>query len=288
MKKKSRRKRLHQALTGHYYDLLSTYYSSAAHKLPSGKGILREDAVARFVSTWVSKRFNVLTNVFAVAADGEEAPSEIDLVVHDAERGSSWPLDAHHTNSIVTCEHISMTVEVKSHLTEKDLNDACASMNSFLEFLGCHHIDRPLRVLFAYEVAPDLLMAMQEKFAEQSSSFYPFDAFVFLKEGAYFADSQDMRALRLGIPKGLGPDEVENDGPSVDRMTMEDCVQSKYLNGFRWVPDGTPENNLLCLAALATFATAGASSTSALLAAVIQREMTSIIPQNAGDSDTGV
>jgi hypothetical protein len=75
----TRRTRLHRTLTGHYYELLAVFARTVAHKLPGEKGKLREDAVARFIATWVPKRFDVLTNVFAVTRTGVEAPAELDL-----------------------------------------------------------------------------------------------------------------------------------------------------------------------------------------------------------------
>jgi hypothetical protein len=190
--------------------------------------------------------------------------------VHDAGSGSAWSLDADHGNSIVTWQDVRLIVEVKSLLGVQELESARRTMERLEDFAKANSQEIPLRILFAYKVDPDVLEDLMEKFASYSSSIYPFDAFILLEEGAYFTD--ELRSLRLGIPKGLGPAEVENDGPSVDRMIMEDCVPSKYPHGFRWVPDGTPENNLLSLAALASYATVGNETTGEFLAAIVPRD----------------
>lgn len=277
MGKKPSRKRLHVALTGHYHALMAQFEASAAHKLPSAKGAIREDAVGTFLKTWVSSRFSVLTNVLAVAPDGTEAPSELDLVLHDSSEGSVWKLDAQGLNSVATYPHIKLAVEIKSLLTKAQLRKACVSMDKFTEFENSHGFS-PLRVLFAYRVDDDLLEDMRDQFCAHESTCYPFDAFIFLHDGAYFADRPDLQALRLGIPKGLGPEEAANDGPSADRMILEYCMDSKFPNGFRQVHDGTVETNLLSFATLATFATAGAEATSTLLSAAVHREFSPIFP----------
>lgn len=284
MVRKPSRKRLHVALTGHYHALMAQFESSAAHKLPGAKGAIREDAVGTFLKAWVSNRFSVLTNVLAVAPDGTEAPSELDLVLHDSSEGSFWKLDAQGSNCVATYPHIKLVVEIKSLLTEAQLRKACTSMDKLTEFENSHGLS-PLRVLFAYRVDANLLEDMREQFCTYGSTYYPFDAFIFLHDGAYLADRQDLQALRTGIPKGLGPEEVANDGPSADRMTLEYCMESKYANGFRLVHDGKVETNLLSFATLATFATAGAEATSALLSAAVHREFSPIFSEEEDEDE---
>lgn len=283
MTKKKSRKRLHVALTGHYHALMAQFSSSAAHKLPGAKGAIREDALATFLEAWVSRRYAVLTKVLAVAREGEEAPCELDLVLHDSSEGTAWKLDPQGLNSVVTFADIRLVAEVKSRLTQKELDKACASMRKLSAFQQAHQLEMPLRVLFAYYVAPRVLDSMLEAFCSNGRSHYPFDAFVFLHEGAYFADTRDLQALRIGIPRGLGPDEVANDGPSNDKIILEECIESKYPYGFRVVHDGSVETNLLSLATLATYATAGADATSALLSATIHREMVPIFADEEED-----
>jgi hypothetical protein len=260
-------KRLIKTLTGHYYDLLGTYERTSAHKLPSAKGALRESAVADFIRTWVQKRFSVQTNVFATTRLGKEHPRELDLVIHDSDSGAIWPLDSQGSNSVATWEEVKLIAEIKSTLDQKEFEKACDNMahvGSSSETLG---IERPIRILFSYRVDDNFLPFLLEKFTYSHASSLPFDAFILLQEGAYFSDS--LRELRVGIKHGLSPNQVKNDGPSQDRLTQEDCIESRIPNGFRLVADGSPESTLLSLAALATLATSGDEVTRSLLAACI-------------------
>lgn len=260
-------KRLSKTLTGHYHELCAVLARTSAHKLPSAMGAIREKAVATFISSWLQKRYSVPTNVFATDRSGREFPSELDLVIHDGDSGAIWQLDAQGGNSVATWEEIRLVAQIKSTLTEKEFVKSCETISSLADFSKEAGTERPFTVLFSYKVDDDFSPLLLEKFTYSGRNDFPFDAFVLLDHGAYFSDS--LRELRVGIEKGLSPSQVRNDGPSQDRLILEDCIESRITNGYRLVSDGSPENTLLALAALATLATSGDDVTQALLAACI-------------------
>lgn len=225
------------------------------------------DAVADFIRTWVQKRFSVPTNVFATTRLGNEYPSELDLVIHNGDSGALWELDALGGNCVATWEEVRLIAQIKSTLDEAEFDKACKAMSHVDEFTKTVQTRRPFTILFAYKVDDSFLDDLMEKFTYSTSGAFPFDAFILLDQGAYFSDS--LRELRVGIEKGLSPSQVKNDGPSQDRLILEDCVESRIPNGFRGVSDRSPESALLSLAALATLATSGDDVTRALLAACI-------------------
>lgn len=261
------KKRLFQSLSGHYYQLKSVFEKTKAHKLPGSKGKLREDAVARFISLWHSSRFKSITNVFATTNMGKEFPLELDIVTHDGNSGAVWPLDSDSENSVATWEEIKMIVEVKSTLDENSFEKACTSMDKLTQFSKEESTVVPLRVLFAYKVDDDFYPFLMEKFTYSYSESLSYDAFIILDCGAFFSDG--IRELRAGIGKGLSPELVKNDGPSQDRFTMEDCIESRIPEGYKSVADSSNEIILLSLAVLATYATSGNDTVQSLLAACI-------------------
>src|ERR1700761_682826 len=216
------RKRLLKSMTGHYQQLLSVYSMTSSHKLPGAKGMLREQAVANFIKIWIPRRFTVPNNVFAITRSGDEFPSELDLVIHDGDSGSVWPLDLQGSNSVATWEETRLIVQVKSTLGEKQFQEACKSMKGIEAFATKSGTQTPLRVLFAYRVSEDFQDLLLEKFVYSSHDAFPFDAFILLDQGAYLSDS--LRELRIGIRKGLSERQVMNDGPSQDTMIMEDVI----------------------------------------------------------------
>lgn len=262
-------KRLLKTMTGHYHELMAVFSRTSAHKLPSAMGALREDAVAKFVKTWLSNRYTVPTNVFATTRAGNEYPSELDLVIHDGNEGGVWPLDADHGNSIASWEEINLVVQVKSTLDEGTFESACKSMRDIGTFAETSGTERPFTALFAFRVAEDFHADLLEKFVYSSSGTFPFDAFFLLNEGAYFSDA--LRELRVGLQNGLGPTLVRNDGRSQDTFILEDCIETRIPNGYRCV-GSSPEEILLSLAALATLATGGEETTQALIAACMHSE----------------
>jgi hypothetical protein len=263
-------KRLQKSLTGHYHELKAVFHRTAAHKLPSAMGALREHAVSRFVSTWIPKLYSVPTNVFATNRNGVEFAQELDLVIHDGSTGSLWPLDADGRNSIATWEEIRLVMQIKSTLAEKNFKEACETMAAIPEFANASDTPCPIKVLFAYSVQEEFLPFLLEKFTYSSSGTFPFDAFILLDHGAYFADP--LRNLRIGIERGLSPKMVENDGPSQDRLIWEFVEDTRIPKGYQGVGDCSPESALLSLAALSTYATAGDAATRALLAASTHSE----------------
>ena len=266
----SKQKRLLKTLTGHYHELCSVFARTAAHKLPSAKGMLREKAVERFIAEWLPNRFTAQSNVFATTRTGREFSSELDIVIHDSNSGAIWNLDAYGENSVATWEEIKLIVQVKSILRESDFDNACESMSGISTFSEEEGIDIPIRILFAYKVHENFAGSLLEKFTYSSSDSYPFDAFILLDLGAYFSGS--LRELRVGIEHGISPNLVANDGPSQSKLIVEDCIESRIPNGYQLVSSGENEITLLSFAALTTLATSGDDTVQALLAACMQPE----------------
>ncbi|MDX8327168.1 DUF6602 domain-containing protein (plasmid) [Agrobacterium rosae] len=258
--------RLSRTLLGHYHEMMAAYHRSAAHKLPGGKGVIREDAVANFIGTWLSKRNRPHTNVFASAIGGEQLGPELDLVVLDEFDGVAWPIDAGAVNAVVTWEQIRVVVEVKSTLTEHTLNKACEAMNEVAAFAERNGDPVPTRLLFAYQIDPDLKDDLLYQFEEQGSDSYPFDAFVILQCGVFC--SSELNDLRWGFASGLAPEKVANDGPYQDKAALEFGEQTRFARGFRSMGDGSHEETLMALACIVTNAVTDGKSTQALLSAL--------------------
>lgn len=126
---------------------------------------------------------------------------------------------------------------------------------------------RSRTALFSHKADDDFLDFLIEKFVYNSRNVFPFDAFILLDHGAYFSDN--LRDLRVGIERGLSPNQVQNDSSSQDRLILEDCIETRIPNGYRVVSAATSESALLSLAALSTLVTSGDEVTQALLSACI-------------------
>lgn len=259
-------KRLSKTLLGHYHEMMAAFHRSAAHKLPGGKGVIREDAVASFIATWLSKRYRPHTNVFASALGGDQLEPELDIVVLDEFEGMAWPIDAGSVNAVVTWEHIRLVMEVKSTLTQDTLMRACEAMNEVAVFAERNGDAVPTRVLFAFQIDPDLQNDLLYDFKESGSGKYPFDAFVILPCGVFCSSELDL--LRLGFESGLAPEKAANNGPSQDKATWEFCEETRYGHGFRPMGDGSHEETLMALACIVTNSATNGKSTQALLSAL--------------------
>lgn len=262
--------RLSKTMLGHYHELMAAYYRSAAHKLPGGKGMLREDAVARFVATFLPKRYRPHTNVFASVASGLQHDLELDLVVLDEFEGAAWPVDADSINAVVTWEQVRLVMEVKSTLGKEELEKACTAMNALAAFAEKTDTELPTRILFAFDIADEVRDKLLEGFEEFGSHTYPFDAFVILTLGTFCSDRFDL--LRAGFDSGLGLGMADSDGPTQDRLTLEFCVATRFLRGFRPMGDCTPPDLLMALAAIASSAATNDKTTQALLSALKKAE----------------
>jgi hypothetical protein len=270
-------KRLYRTIQGHYHQLMADFIRSASHKLPSAKGRLREAAVANFLSSWIPKRYTPLTNAFATTLDGNELPAELDLVVHDGYEGVAWPLDDQGANCVVTWEQVCMVVEVKSTLDREQFENGISVAKKVKKFADENpSSSRPLVVLFAFQVDADFVAHIHYDLTHSYQSAYLFDAVILLDEGAYFSDS--FRELRLGIERGLAPNLVANDGPSQDRIILEDCEIRPDSMGYKAVGDCGPEITLLAFAAIATAASSGDDAVQALLSACKHVEYNPIFP----------
>ncbi|MGV1908480.1 MULTISPECIES: DUF6602 domain-containing protein [Agrobacterium] len=258
--------RLSRTLLGHYHEMMAAFHRSAAHKLPGGKGVIREDAVASFIATWLSKRYRPHTNVFASAVGGEQLEPELDLVILDEFEGVAWPIDAGSINAVVTWEHIRLVIEVKSTLTRDTLTLACEAMEKIEAFAAKTNCDVPTRLLFAFQIEPTLRDDLLYEFAASGSNSYPFDAFVILPCGVFC--SSDLDSLRQGFASGLAPEKAVNDGPSQDKATWEYCEETRFAHGFRSMGDGSPEETLMALACIVTDSATDGKFTQALLSAL--------------------
>jgi len=261
-------KRLLATFKGHFHELMAVFHRTSAHKLPGKKGALREKAVAKFLQSWIPKRFSILTNVFLVTRFGDEIPYEVDAVIHDSHTGISWPLDADAENYVATWEEVRLIVEVKSVLNEKIFKQACESMSKVIEFANKHNLKLPIIALFSYQGDDNFIDPLLEYFIYSHSNDYPFDAFILLNKGVYFSDK--LRELRVGIERGLSPSLVKKDGPSQDKLIIEDCVVSRIPEGYKAVYDCSPEGNLFVFAVLAIYSAAGDDITQAFLSACMK------------------
>ena len=264
-------KRLFKTFQGHYHQLLADFHRSGAHKLPGGKGMLREDSIARFLSTWIPKRYEVISNVF-ISQFGTQFDRELDMVILDTFEGMAWPLDAAGVNSVVTWDHVKLVGEVKSKLTKSALNDAIQSMSGLP---NQDDWELPFRVLFAFEVDNEVFNTLEESFATESSSKYPFDAFVFLDRGAYVSEKYEH--FRKSFAKGLSPALGEEDIDIFYQHFSDDIRASHIPRGFGCMKSGKPSEALFAFAVLAAFASAGNTTTQALLTACRNADFSPIL-----------
>ena len=176
-------RRLGRSLKGHQHELWAAFERSAAHKLPGSKGRLRENAVGKFLQTWIPRRYSPLTNVFLTAPLTGEFPLETDLVLHDSHDGAQWPLDGENENSVVTLEHVKMVFEVKSTLDKTEFGKAATAMTALKQYAEKAHTPCPRRVLFAYRIHGDYTNDFLEWTAYANEP--PFDAIVILELGAF-------------------------------------------------------------------------------------------------------
>ena len=260
--------RLQATLSGHKHELLAAFARSAAHKLPASKGKLRENAVSRFLATWIPRRFSPVSNVFATDPVLGEFESELDLVLHDSHEGACWPLDNDQENAIVTWKDVKVVVEVKSTLDEKTWTNACDLMKRLTTWAGTDNTSPhplPLRVLFCFRTDDVFASIFYERCAYSSISSIPFDAIVLLDQGATFGPR--LEDLEVGLRSGLVPSQVANDGPSQERLLMRRVIQTHVPDHFRSC-GVTPEEGLMALAALASLACSGEDITKSLLSAL--------------------
>ncbi len=260
--------RLQAALSGHKHELLAAFARSAAHKLPASKGRLRENAVSRFLSAWVPRRFSPVSNVFATDPVLGEFESELDLVLHDSHDGACWPLDNDQENSIVTWKDVKVVFEVKSTLDEKTWTNACSVMTRLATWAGADNDNPhplPLRVLFCFRTDDAFAHTFHEHCIYGSVGSIPFDAIVLLDQGATFGPR--LEELEVGLRYGLVPSQVADDGPSQDKLLMRQLIETRIPHKFRSCGE-TPEEGLMALAALASLACSGEEITKSLLSAL--------------------
>lgn len=269
--------RLSGVFKGYYHELMAVFERTATHKLPGAKGAMRENAVAEFIRNWVSSQYSVHTNAFLVSKEGRELANEIDLIVHDGSIGFVWDLDSQAGNCVATWEETRVIVEVKSVLSKESFESACESAREVSNKFVKHEIDLPKRVLFAYKVDEKFRDEVKELFVYSNCNEFPFDAFIFLDEGAYFSDN--LREARVCIEKGLSKGQVRNDASSQDKFVMEDCIQTRMPNGYKCVGNLSPESTLLAFAALISMNTAGDRITQKFLVACMRPEYVPIVEQ---------
>lgn len=260
--------KLYATLSGHKHELLAVLARSAAHKLPASKGRLRENAVGRFLASWIPRRFSPVSNVFAADPVLGEFESELDLVLHDSHDGACWPLDSEHENSIVTWKDVKVVAEVKSTLDEKTWASACNVMTRLAKWAGTENKNPyplPIRVLFCFRTDDIFASTFYERCAYSSINSIPFDAIVLLDQGATFGPR--LEDLEVGLRSGLVPSQVANDGPSQDRLLMRRVIQTHIPDHFSSC-GVTPEDGLMALAALASLACSGENITKSLLSAL--------------------
>lgn len=281
--------RLRKTFEGHKHELLAAFARSAAHKLPGAKGSHREDAVSRFLATWVPHRYSPATNVFATSPDLGEFNRELDLVLHDSYEGGRWPLDGDKLNTIVTWEEVRAVLEIKSELNERTWSDACRSMHELTVWAGgsdAHAASLPLRVLFSFRTAPLFFADVMEKFSYAPHEEIPFDAIVLLDEGAWFGPRLEL--LEIGLQRGLVPSQVERDGPSLDRIILRSCMETRIPEHFRCA-GVNPEEALLALAVLTSYCCMGERITRSLLAALTRVEYACAFQSDeAADESSGL
>lgn len=228
--------------------------------------MLREDAVAKFIATFLPKRYRPHTNVFASSSTGIQHELELDLVLLDEFEGVAWPVDADAVNSVVTWEHVTLVAEIKSKLRLQDLNKACDSMAKLESYAAAVKTEIPTRLLFAFDIDEDTRLKLLEDFAYKGSSAYPFDAIIILPLGAFVSEKFDL--LRVGFENGLGPELASSDGPSQDKLTAEFAITTSLANGFMPVGDCSIVDTLISFATIATAAATSDKATQSLLSAL--------------------
>ncbi|GEM_PF-5743923 len=262
---RSRPKRLLQTLDGHAALLKAQYLFSASHKLPGSKGKLREDGVVAFLKEFVSRRFDLASNVFAVTFKGNEYRRELDIVVHDSDVGGFWKLDTFGENSVCTFEGLRLVIEVKSTLNALTLADAQKKSAELSKFAARKKLSPPRYVLFAFTVAEAAGdWNGSDSVKEQAlTGFGEMDAVICPDHFAYISPYHENFAF--GFERGISATQAENDGSVQDEVTSRSIFQA---DPSRWTTVGSsPGSRLLALAAFASYAAGDEARVRGLLAA---------------------
>ena len=258
---KNKEKRLFKTFKGHFFELMSVFERTTAHKLPGSKGALREEAVSKFISNWIPRRYTVPTNVFATTKSGKEFPAEIDLVIHDSNSGGLWRLDSDGVNSIATREEIKLIMEIKSTLDKETFEKTCNSIKEKIDKFD--EVKIPPLVLMAYKTESEV-----REIILNPDVRLPFNVFILLDKGAFFERSPEFKEIRLGIEKGLSPERIREDPSSIDKILLDYCVKYiGYPNYEQYIGSSPESSALLSLAVIATQVTSGDDVTQSLLAA---------------------
>ncbi|MFV0409043.1 MAG: DUF6602 domain-containing protein [Paracoccus sp. (in: a-proteobacteria)] len=254
-----------------YARLLDARFAfSRSHKLPGSKGKLREDAVAEFLEAFVPVDHAVATNVFATTADGDEYPNEIDLVIHNSQRGGLWKLDAFGENSICNFEGIAVAVEIKSVLNVKEMLNAKRKSLELKAFCEERDISAPPFVLFSFDVAPSDnggWLGEDEIHDEALSSALPFDMVVCPRVLCYVSADHDL--FGFGLERGLSSSEAAGDGSVWDRIVATRDADSRYSRRFTGLGTSAGER-LLAFAAFVSDLSGNNQHTAALVSSAIK------------------
>ena len=133
-------------------ELVAAFERSAAHKLSGSKGHIRYNAVARFLQVWMPTRYTALTNVFASDIEAGPFKNQLDLVLHDSDEGSQWPLDGENENWIILRMHVKIFIKIKSTLDKNTWRETECAMDAVKGYSTVDSGSHPHKVLFAYQL----------------------------------------------------------------------------------------------------------------------------------------
>lgn len=102
------------------------FEKSGLVKHHGSRGTQREEIVRDFLSLYIARNFEIAHNCEIVAVSGDVA-AQSDVVIMDSTTPRLQNLTSHR---IVPVEYVYGTVEVKSRLTKKELEDACDNIKS--------------------------------------------------------------------------------------------------------------------------------------------------------------
>ncbi|MFT5647848.1 MAG: hypothetical protein ACI976_002543 [Aureispira sp.] len=153
-------------------EMLSAFKRSLASFRPDEKGQTRENQIRLFLKQWLPEKFGISKGYLV---DKNTLSKECDIVIFDKAKCPKFYLSEEENLRIFPIAYVYCTIEVKSKLNDKELDNALLKIESVNKvYLSYRQISGNKEI---YHEEVNLLLSDYEELNEQAISFKPLNQF---------------------------------------------------------------------------------------------------------------